>query len=109
SQPTFDLLPANRQDIPRLSYIHVVACLPDNAFGLYFADSKEFEKRVTDMLEGQVGHTTWKHIKAVDKVTGQIAAWASWNTPTDDEIHERDEKVTAKAAETGLQKGDFDF
>lgn len=111
----FDLLPAERQDIPRLSYIHVVACLPDNAFKLYFADPSEFEKRVTEMLEGQIGRPTWKHIKAVDKETGQIAAWASWNTPTNDEIRQRDqeqarkEEISAKNNKKTLQGSDFDF
>ncbi|KAL3707768.1 hypothetical protein TMatcc_005750 [Talaromyces marneffei ATCC 18224] len=45
-----------------------------------FDEPSEFEKRVTDMLESQVGTPTWQHIKAVDRETEQIAAWASWNT-----------------------------
>jgi hypothetical protein len=109
--PTFELAPAERVDIARLAYIHVVACLPDNAFGLYFATAQEFEKRVTEMLERQVGDPTWKHVKAVDKKTGVIAAWASWNTPADEEIRERDKRIVAKISvtERGNGKGDFDF
>jgi hypothetical protein len=57
--PTFELAPAERKDIPRLAYIHVVApVLPDNASGLYFTTATEFEQRVTEMLEGQVGDPT---------------------------------------------------
>ncbi|KAJ8068612.1 hypothetical protein OCU04_002319 [Sclerotinia nivalis] len=48
------------------------------------------------MLEGQVGDPAWYHIKAVDNETGEIAAWASWNIPTDAKIKERDEKAAAK-------------
>ena len=118
---TFELLPAERQDIPRLAHIHVVACLPDNAFRLYFATPEEFTKRVTEMLEGQVGDPTWQHIKAVDKKTGVLAAWASWNTPTDAQIRELDEKCAAKMealrkgtakiedSKKGTAKGEFDF
>lgn len=40
---TFELALAERKDIQRLAHIHVVACLPDNAFGLYFANTTEFE------------------------------------------------------------------
>jgi GNAT superfamily N-acetyltransferase len=113
-EPTFELSPATREDIPRLAHIHVVACLPDNAFKLYFSTPQEFDKRVTEMLEGQVGDRTWQHIKAVDKNTGDIAAWASWNTPTDAEVRERDQKVAGKAVDAekekgNLGKGEFDF
>jgi hypothetical protein len=52
--PTFELLPATREDIPRLTYIHVIACLLDNAFKLYFSKPKEFEKSVTEMLQGSM-------------------------------------------------------
>lgn len=104
---TFELAPAERKDIPRLAHIHVVACLPDNAFALYFAKPADFEKEVTNMLEGQVGEPTWQHIKAVDKKTGVLAAWASWNTPTDSEIRERDGKAEAEARDS--KKGEFDF
>jgi GNAT superfamily N-acetyltransferase len=108
---SFELAPATRADIPRLAHIHVVACLPDNAFSLYFDTAEEFEKRVTEMLEGQVGEVTWQHIKAVDKATGQIAAWASWNTPSDAEIRDRDEKAEAKKSNSAKDpaKGGFDF
>lgn len=108
---SFDILPAVREDIPRLSQIHVVACLPDNAFKLYFDKPDEFNKRVTEMLQGQVGTPTWKHIKAVDRETGQIAAWASWNTPTDEEIKQRDKEQSKKDAnkQHTLQGSDFDF
>ena len=107
--PTFELAPAERKDIPRLAHIHVVACLPDNAFGLYFATSTEFEKRVTEMLEGQVGDPTWLHVKAVYKETGVLAAWASWNTPTDAQIRDRDEKAAAKVADSKECKGTGEF
>jgi GNAT superfamily N-acetyltransferase len=110
--PTFDLLSATREDIPRLAHIHVGACLPDNTFKLYFSTPKGFEKRVTEMLEGQVGDPTWQHIKAIDKKTGELAAWASWNTPTDAQIRERDEKAAAEKVESEkgkLGKGEFDF
>ncbi|TGO24599.1 hypothetical protein BPAE_0099g00350 [Botrytis paeoniae] len=108
---SFELAPATRADIPRLAYIHVVACLPDNAFALYFDNLKVFEQRVTDMLEGQVGDPNWQHIKVVDKDTDEITAWASWNTPTDAEIREQDEKAATKilASTKGLAKGEFDF
>lgn len=112
AQSTFDLLPAERVDIPRLSQVHVVACLPDTCFKLYFDEPSEFEKRVTEMLEGQVGTPTWQHIKAVDKETGQIAAWASWNTPADDQIRQRDKEQTqleADAQKKTLQSSNFDF
>ena len=63
------------------------------------------------MLEGQVGHAGWQHLKVVDKKTGVLAAWASWNTPTDAQIRVRDGKAVAKIADTekGKGKGDFDF
>lgn len=63
------------------------------------------------MLKGQVGDPTWQHIKAVDKKTGTIAAWASWTTPTDAQIRDRDEKVVTKkgSTEKGKAKGEFDF
>lgn len=112
SSSSFELRVAERIDIPRLADIHVMACLPDNAFGLYFSNPKEFHKRVVDMLEGQVEDPAWLHVKAVDKETGVIAAWASWNTLTDEEIRERDRKAAArksKATEDGLGKGEFDF
>ncbi|THV51054.1 hypothetical protein BGAL_0125g00100 [Botrytis galanthina] len=111
ASPTFELAPATRADIPRLAYIHVIACLPDNAFALYFNNPKEFEQRVTEMLEGQVGDPNWQHIKVVNKSTNEITAWASWNTPTDTEIRERDEKAEAKilASTKDLAKGEFDF
>jgi len=104
---TFQLAPAERKDIPRLSHIHVIACLPDNAFALYFAKPADFEREITKMLEGQVGEPTWQHIKVVDKKTGVLAAWASWNTPTGSQIRERDEKAEAKVRDP--EKGDFDF
>ena len=77
SSPTFEISAADCSDIPRLAHIHVDACLPDNAFALYFATAQEFEARVTEMLEGQVGDPTWQHIKAIDKSSGILAAWAS--------------------------------
>ncbi|TGO14931.1 hypothetical protein BTUL_0046g00190 [Botrytis tulipae] len=111
ASPTFELAPATCADIPRLAYVYVVACLPDNAFALYFDNPKEFEQRVTEMFEGQVGDPNRQHIKVVDKDTGEITAWASWNTPTDVEIRERDEKAAAKilASKKDLAKGEFDF
>ena len=90
--PGFELALAERKVIPRLAHIHVVACLPDNAIKLYFATPTEFENRVIEMLEGQVGDPTWQHVKAVDKARGVLAAWASWHTPTDAQIRERDGK-----------------
>ena len=109
--PSFELAIAERKDIPMLARIHVVACLPDNAFALYFAAPAEFEEHVTRMLEEQVGDPTWRHFKVVDKKSGVLAAWASWNTPTDHQIRERDAKATAKEmdAEKGRPKGEFDF
>lgn len=109
--PTFELSPAERRDIPRLAHIHVVAFLPDNAFRLYFATPTEFEKRVTEMLEGQVGDLTWQHVKAVDKKTGVLAAWASWNTPTDAQIQERDGTAAAKILDSDkvTGKGECEF
>ncbi|KAF5879071.1 putative gnat family protein [Botrytis fragariae] len=91
--PAKSVVPATRADIPRLAYIHVVACLLDNAFALHFDNTKEFEQIVTEMLEDQ------------------ITAWASWNTPTDAEIRERDEKAEARisASTKDLAKGEFNF
>jgi GNAT superfamily N-acetyltransferase len=111
NETTFELLPADHEDIPRLAHIHVVSCLPDNAFSLYFASPQEFERRVIDMLEGQVGDPAWQHIKAVDMKTGILAAWASWNTPSDAQIRERDEKLAARVVtpEKRTGRGHFDF
>jgi hypothetical protein len=110
-ETTFQLLPAERADIPRLAHIHVMCCLPDNAFSLYFASPQEFERRVVDMLEDQVGDPTWRHIKVVNKKTSILAAWASWNTPTDADIQERDEQLVVEAAspESRTGRGHFDF
>lgn len=111
SMPTFTLHPTTRADIPRMSQIHVAACLPDNAFKLYFPTATEFEARVTDMLEGQVGEPAWTHIKAVDSATGRLAAWASWHTPTETEICERDRdaKLEQRTQNEGPEKGEFEF
>ena len=104
---TFELVPVESADIPRLSKIHVDACLLDNAFKLYFETPKAFEDAVTAMLKGQIGEPTWVHVKAVDKQTGTLAAWASWETPTDDRIlgpeGEADEDTADK------EERDFDF
>ena len=119
-QPTFSLVPAEPTDIPRLAHIHVVACLPDNAFKLYFPTPQEFEARVTEMLHGQIGEPGWSHIKAVDEETGVLAGWASWHTPSDSQIRERDEKAAKPTAKIdiagsgskenkGPGKGEFDF
>lgn len=107
----FKLTLAERDDIPRLAHIHVIACLLDNAFGLYFTTLTEFEKEVTYMLESQVGDPTWQHLKVMNKKTGVLAAWASWNTLTDAQIWERDEKIEARIAnfEKDKDKGEFDF
>lgn len=69
------------------------------------------------MLEGQVGDPTWHHMKAVDKDTGIIASWASWNIPSDAQIRSRDSnlKAASEAGETtsndskdqGKEKGEF--
>ena len=87
--PAFELCPVQHKDIPRLAHIHVIACLPDNSFQPYFDTPTDFEKGVMEMLEGQIGDSTWQHIKPVDEKTGVLAAWASWNTPTDAQIRER--------------------
>ena len=96
---TFELLPVEHQDIPRLAEIETVASLSDNAFRLCFPTPTDFTKRVIEMLENQVGDPTWEHTKVVDKKTGMLAAWASWNTPTDAQIREQDEKSAAKVEE----------
>ena len=101
----FDLIAAGVDDIPDLSRIHAAACWPDNAFKLYFDSPIEFDKRVTEMLQGQVGFPEWQHIKAVDKATGALIAWASWNTPTDRQIREQ----AHKPAQAEPPKGEFDF
>jgi len=92
-EPAFKLLPAERSDIPRLAEINVTACLPDIAFSLYFPTPQELEKAVTDALEVQFGDPTWLHIKAIDKATGAIGGWASWNILTNEQIQERDEQI----------------
>ena len=107
---TFELLPVERQDIPRLADIELVACLSDNAFRLCFPTPTDFTKRVIETLENQVGDPTWQHIKAVDKKTGVLAAWASWNMPTDAQIREQDEKPLAKVEDLkpGSEMGALD-
>ncbi|TVY17420.1 hypothetical protein LARI1_G005969 [Lachnellula arida] len=92
-EPSFQLLPAERNDIPRLAQINIAACLPDIAFSLYFPTRQEFEQGIIDALKLQLGDPTWLHIKAVDKATGAIGGWASWNTLTDEQIRERDAKI----------------
>ncbi|KAL9108974.1 MAG: hypothetical protein Q9227_006370 [Pyrenula ochraceoflavens] len=111
AKSSFSLEPASREDIPRLAEIHVIACLPDNAFKLYFATAAEFKARVIDMLNGQVGESDWLHLKAVDYATGKLAAWASWHTPSDRELRERAAQTDAaqKPSDKGPGKGDFDF
>lgn len=109
--PSFELMPAQRKDIPRLAQIHVITCLMDNAFRLYFPTAEEFEHQVTKMLEGQVGEPTWRHIKAVDKRTNTLVAWASWTTPDDTQIPEETQKTTMNAEGSSQEpgKGEFGF
>ena len=102
---TFELAPAERKDIPRLVHIYFLAYLPDNLFRLCVSNLTEFEKGMTRMLERQVGKPTRQHVKVMDKKTGVLAAWASWNMPTDAQIRERDEKAAAKIADSGEGKG----
>ncbi|KAK0508307.1 hypothetical protein JMJ35_009391 [Cladonia borealis] len=108
---TFELAPAERKDILRLVHIYFLAYLPDNLFRLRVSNLTEFEKGMTKILENQVGKPTWRHVKVVNKKTGVLAAWASWNTPTDAQIRERDEKAAAKIAdsEEGKGKGELDI
>ena len=108
---TFELLPAERKDIPRLVHIHSLAYLPDNLFRLLVPNLTEFEKVVTQMLEVQIAEPTWQHLKVVDKKTGVLAAWAAWETPTRAQIRERDEIAAAKWAdpEKGKTKGEIDI
>lgn len=67
------------------------------------------------MLEGQVSDSKWPHIKAIDRKTGELAAWASWNTPNDAGIRERDERSGERRAaseskvECTLSEGEFEF
>jgi len=93
--PMFKVVPAAREDISHLAHIQTVACSPDNAFSLFFATPRQFKNSAIEMLESQFGDPTWCHVKAVEKVTGVIGGWASWNTPTDEQIRERDEKIAA--------------
>jgi GNAT superfamily N-acetyltransferase len=113
TSPTFDILLAERADIPRLAYIHVVSCITDNAFKLYFDSNEEFTKPVAEMLEGQIGDPTWHHVKAVDRESGTLAAWASWQMPSDQQVRERDAKlkngVQSAIPSQGTAKGEFDF
>lgn len=71
---SFTLAPAVRADIPRLAEIHVRACLPSNVFGLYFDSPAEFDRRVRDMLEEQIGKSNWIHTKVIHNSSNQIAA-----------------------------------
>ena len=107
---TFELSPAERQNIPRLAEIETVACLSDNAFRLSFPTPTDFTKQVIELLEDQVGDPIWRHIKVVEKETGVLAAWASWKTPTDAQIREQDEKSAAEVEQTqpGSGMGGFD-
>lgn len=105
----FEIVLAVREDIPRLTRIHVNACKADKAFRLFFKSDEEYSKRITDMLQGQIGESTWTHVKIVDPTTGDIAAWASWNRPTDAQIHDRDVKQEqALKTESSSQSGKSD-
>ena len=86
-----------------------VACLPTTDFRLWYPNLAEFHKEVTQMLEDHIGDPTWQHHKVVDKKTGVLAAWASWNTPTDTQIRERDGKAAAKIADSAKGKGKVEF
>ena len=106
---TFELLPVERQDIPTLAHIAMAACLSDNAFRLCFPIPEDFPGHVIKMLGDQVGDSTWQHTKVVVKNTGEVAAWASWNTPTNAQIREQDETSAAKVEdpEPGSELGGF--
>ena len=93
---TFELLPVERQDIPELAHIEMAACLSDNAFRVCLPTQTDFTERLIKTLEDQVDDPAWQHIKVVEKETGELAAWASWNTPSVAQIQERDEKSAAK-------------
>lgn len=71
---SFEILPATRDDIPRLGEIHVVTCMADGAFRLYFKSAEHFTQRVVAMLESQMGNPEWYHVKTVDKEIGSVAA-----------------------------------
>ncbi len=98
TKDTIILQPATRDDIARLAEIHVIACLPDNAFKLYFDTPAEFNRRVTEMLEDQVGEAAWRHIKAVDSTTGTIAAWASSYTLSDEQLRVEAAEADARSS-----------
>lgn len=90
--PTFEICPAEREDIPRLAQIHAAANFPSPGDSLFFLSPRELEQSTTKMLESQFGDPTWHHIIAVDKASGQIGGWAAWLTLTDEQIRGRDAK-----------------
>ena len=92
----FSLLPAERINIRRMAQIEVSACLQDNVCRLSFASPEHFERAVLQELSAQLGDGRWRHLKAVDKHSGELVAWASWNTPSESEIRERDANAQAR-------------
>ena len=102
---TFELAPAERKDIPKMIQICFAASLSTTDFRLWYPKVIEFQNEMTQMLEDHIGDSTWQHLKVVEKRRGVLAAWASWNTPTDAQIRERDGKAAAKIADAAKGKG----
>ena len=73
-QSTFSLVPAEPGDIPRLAHIHVIACLPDNAFNLYFPTPQEFELRVKEMLQARLASRAGRTSKPLRKRPASLPA-----------------------------------
>lgn len=109
-QPSFDLLPATRADIPRMTAIHMSACAIDVAIPLYLPDPADLERRIMSMLEQQVGVEAFTHTKAVDRATGEMGAWSTFVRTNYDLDPPASEGQSLGAPKTSLKKGnEFQF
>ncbi len=106
---TFELAPAQHEDIPRLADIYAWALLLDPTFGFSYASEAECKMRMIVLLEGRIGDPTWQHIKVVNKSTGMPTAWAGWNTPNDAQIREYDESAAARIRNLKEATSEDDF
>lgn len=98
---TFDILPATREDVPRIVQMFVWACMTDNAIKLNYTDADECSRKGNEMFESQIGEPEYCYYKAVDRQTGVIASFAAWKRPTDDQIRARSKQYKASIEEMG--------
>ncbi|MCJ1310261.1 hypothetical protein MMC25_003923 [Agyrium rufum] len=110
---SFELVPAKQSDAPRMAHVHAIASASNVTSKLYFVKGiADFEARVREALEGQIGYSGWQHMKIVDKESGILAAWVSWHTPPDAQIRERDAEAALKPEDRPVKevkKGQFAF